>query len=222
MENDLIKFKGAGDGVKIYFNSSADFSEIMNNLRSKLDKFRHFFGNGYCNIYFIGRKFDKSEMLRLEALVKSMLPDCVINYGEKKVIHDEAAGEVFDSDIRELEEIKEVITTNFKSNRARFYEGVVRNGKRIESDCHLILVGDVEKGARVAAMGNIVILGKLYGSAEAGSMGSKSAYIIASDFSPEKITIGGVSVYEFQEHINGAVKAVLTDNQIYTYEFLVK
>ena len=99
---------------------------------------------------------------------------------------------------------------------------MVRNGKRIESDCHLILVGDVEKGARVAAMGNIVILGKLYGSAEAGSMGSKSAYIIASDFSPEKITIGGVSVYEFQEHINGAVKAVLTDNQIYTYEFLVK
>ena len=31
----------------------------------------------------------------------------------------------------ELEEIKEVVTTNFKSSRARFYEGVVKAGKTV-------------------------------------------------------------------------------------------
>ena len=49
---EIIKLKGTGDGVKIYLDETADFSEIIIMLKNKLEEFRRFFGNGHCNIYF--------------------------------------------------------------------------------------------------------------------------------------------------------------------------
>lgn len=219
---EIIKLKGTGDGVKIYLDETADFSEIIIMLKNKLEEFRRFFGNGHCNIYFLGRKLDKSDTLRLESVVTAMLPESTINYGERRKITEN--NDIVTPQIAvksEMEQIKDVVTTNFKSNRARFYEGTARNGRRIESDGHLVLLGDVEESAKVVAVGNIVILGKLYGNAEAGCMGNKDAYVIASDFKPQSLKIGGVG-----GHVTylgeGFCKAVLTDNQIYVYEYLVK
>lgn len=223
MGNDLIKLKGTGDGVKVYLDENAEFSEITSCLRHKLDAFRHFFGNGHCNIYFLGRRLEKSDMLRLESVVSSMLPESSIYYGEKRTVKEQAKEPAnIDRDEKnesEFDKIKDVVTTNFKSSRARFYEGVVKVGRTVESDGHLVLVGDVEKGAKVTAAGNIVIVGRLSGSAEAGCMGNKSAYVISMDFEPENIKIAGVKRSDFNVAENGMQKAVLTDNQIYTYKY---
>ena len=62
---ELVKLKGVGDGVKINLSDDAEFSEIIEHLRKKIDEFRRFFGSGHCNIYFTGRKLEKSDMLRL-------------------------------------------------------------------------------------------------------------------------------------------------------------
>lgn len=232
MGNDIIKLKGTGDGVKIYLSSDVEFPEIINNLRHKLEEFRRFFGNGHCNIYFLGRTLEKSDMIRLEAIVSSMLPESSIYYGEKRRIKEEppeiyeeaqeSAEQEAAENESEFERIKDVVTTNFKSNRARFYEGTVRAGRTIDSDGHLILMGNIEKGAKVAAVGNIVVIGKLSGSAEAGCMGNKGAYIVAADFNPEKIKIAGVAKADYAYEGEGMKKAVLTDNQIYVNEYLVK
>lgn len=232
MGNDIIKLKGTGDGVKIYLSSEAEFSEIINNLHHKLEEFRRFFGSGHCNIYFLGRKLEKSDMIRLEAVVSSMLPESSIYYGEKRRVRENPA-EIYESaeekeeqeaadNESEFEKIKDVVTTNFKSNRARFYEGIVRAGRAIDSDGHLVLMGNIEKGAKVAAVGNIVVIGKLLGSAEAGCMGNKGAYIVAADFNPEKIKIAGIAKHDYVYEGEGMKKAVLTDNQIYVHEYLVK
>lgn len=230
MENEIIRLKGTGDGVKIYLSENVDFSEIILNLRRRLEEFRRFFGNGHCNIYIIGKNLDKSDKLRLEAVISSMLSESNIYYGEKRRITcEKAVDELLEEkkiqkreELSEIKEIKDVVTSNFKSNRARFYEGVVKNGRIVESDGHLILMGDVEPGGKVEAIGNIVVMGKLLGCAEAGCMGNKNAYIVALDFEPEKIIIAGIEKREFSELKKDMQKAVLTDNQIYTYEYLVK
>lgn len=113
-----------------------------------------------------------------------MLPECEINYGERKVIKAEDSFEETlelpkellqenteeihneSEEVREiaeeeteLEEIKEVVTTNFKSSRARFYEGVVKAGKTVFADGHLTLFGDVEEGGMITAVGNVIVIG---------------------------------------------------------------
>lgn len=219
---ELVKLKGVGDGVRINLANGADFAEITEQLRRKIDEFRRFFGSGHCNIYFTGRKLNKSDMLRLESMVSSMLPESKIHYGERRVVKENGEPQITEADETraELLEIRDVVTTNFKANRARLYEGTVRNGRSVESDGHLILMGNVEKGAKLVAAGNIIVMGALLGSAEAGCMGNRDAYVAAVEFNPESVDIAGVKLYEYQyEH--GIKKAVVEDEKISIYEYLI-
>lgn len=241
MEKELIKLKGTIDGVKIYLDSEGRISDIITSLYEKLRQFRKFFGDGHCNIYFVGRELEVSDKMRLEAVVSAMLPESSVNYGERKRVSTEneieKTLELTKEDIQEAKaeeerlreeaeepfrEIKEVVTTNFKSSRARFYEGVVRAGKTVESDGHLILVGDVEKGSKLVAVGNVIVVGRLAGSVEAGCMGNDNAYIIAMDFAPEEIRIAKYQ-RKFEpselEHCTLPQKVITFDERIFNEDF---
>ena len=56
------------------------------------------------------------------------------------------------------------------------------------------ILGDVEKGATVAAKGNIIVLGRLLGKAYAGMGGFADAFILSLSMQPQKIRIGNVKV----------------------------
>lgn len=236
MEKEIIKLKGTGDGVKIYLDAGSPISDISGSLYEKLRQFRKFFGDGHCNIYFVGRELTASDKMCLEAIVKAMLPEGTVNYGERKKIGGENVIEKTLELPRDFEvntraendkdenepfmRIKEVVTTNFKSSRARFYEGAVRGGKTVESDGHLVLVGDVEEDGRLTAVGNIIVLGSLRGSAHAGCMGNDDAYIIALDFLPADIRISkNHAYYEKSDFTGGAKKAYLFGDRIIAEAF---
>lgn len=239
---DLVRLKGTGDGVKIYLSPAEEFSLITQALHDKLDEFRRFFGSGHCNIYIIGRELSISDKMRLEAVVSAMLPESTVNYGERKLFRtfrkerekeelevkteETAADEVAEAEPSiPVEQIKEVVTDNFKSSRARFFDGVVKSGRVVESDGHMVLMGTVEEGGRLIAAGNIIVMGGVYGEVMAGCMGSKGAYIAALDLSPSKITIAGTSL-EPENEDNDAEKepkkAHLINNEIKIEKFWSK
>ncbi|MDE7061623.1 MAG: septum site-determining protein MinC, partial [Lachnospiraceae bacterium] len=56
----------------------------------------------------------------------------------------------------------------------------------------LIILGDVNPGAKVIAKGNIVVLGSLKGNAYAGAAGNPHAFVAALDMDPVQIKIGNV------------------------------
>lgn len=225
--DEIIKLKGAGDGVKIYLSSGYGISEITRALYNKLDEYRKFFGSGKCNIYFIGDNISDTDKLRLEAVSKAMLPEATVNYGEKKFLKkiEKLMEREKNKEPQEprpyVPTMEEVIATNFKHNRARFFEGVVKPGKRVESDSHMVLVGDVMEGGEVCASGNIVIFGRLMGNAIAGAGGSRDAYILALDFMPRNIAIADVRQEDMEQDTGGAKKAKLINNEIFIEEFLL-
>lgn len=234
MEKEIIKLKGTGDGVKIYLDENSSVSDITNSLYDKLRQFRRFFGDGHCNIYFAGRQLTDSDKMRLEAIVKAMLPESTVNYGERRRTEEDFAEKTLElpenlkeettsDDDAQFREIREVVTTNFKSSRARFYEGVVRGGRKVESDGHLVLVGDVEEDGKVAAVGNVIVLGRLLGQVEAGCMGNKAAYVIALDMAPSDIRVSGThSYYDKNDFRGGMKKAYLRDDRIVTEDFDIR
>lgn len=242
MEKELIKFKGTIDGVKIYLDAEGEFFEIFTSLYEKLRQFRKFFGDGHCNIYFVGRELSVSDKMRLESIVTAMLPESSIIYGDRKVVRSEEdlektielsaepKEEVESEEEKKSEEeepfksVKDVSTANFKSSRARYYEGLVRSGKTVESDGHLVLMGDVEEGGKLIAVGNVIVIGSLKGSVEAGTMGNDNAYVMALDFEPTDVRIAKTyktfekDGYDLE---NKSKKAYLIDNQISVEDFLV-
>ncbi len=240
----MVRLKGTGDGVKIYLSPDEDIMLITHALHDKLDEFRKFFGSGHCNIYIIGRELSPSDKMRLEAIVSAMLPESTVNYGERKLFrtlrkeHESEKKEKAAQTVDEkpdtvkgptipVEQIKEVVTDNFKSSRARFFDGVVKAGRIVESDGHMVLMGSVEKGGKLIAAGNIIVMGAIHGEAEAGCMGSKGAYIAALDLSPQKLSIAGKSMV-FGDAADGTdgektpQKAYLINNEIILEKFWLK
>jgi septum site-determining protein MinC len=66
----------------------------------------------------------------------------------------------------------------------------LRSGQAIHHAGHVTLLGDVNPGAEVVAAGDIVVWGKLRGTAHAGAMGDDQAVICALQLAPSQIRIG--------------------------------
>jgi septum site-determining protein MinC len=68
----------------------------------------------------------------------------------------------------------------------------LRSGQAVHHAGHVVLIGDVNPGAEVVAGGDIVIWGKLRGTAHAGAMGDEDAVICALQLVPSQIRIGSL------------------------------
>lgn len=68
----------------------------------------------------------------------------------------------------------------------------LRSGQAIHHTGHVVLIGDVNPGAEIVAGGDIVIWGKLRGTAHAGAMGDENALICALQLMPSQIRIGSL------------------------------
>jgi len=71
----------------------------------------------------------------------------------------------------------------------RLVIGPVRSGVILEHHGHLIIFGDVNPGAEVRCTGNIVVLGRLRGTAHAG-IGQDVGFILALRLEPQQLRIG--------------------------------
>ena len=206
-KDELVRFKGVGDGVLINIDADADIYEITYVLENKIIENKAFFGDGNCNIRFDGRKFTPGEKSRVSELLKKLLPLCKVSFesGNKKndqsddwivEYKEKHSGENTAERVIEHSEKKQERTVGEKefysvlrSNRARMYEGFVKEGMTIRSDGHLILLGSAEKGSELIAIGNILVIGGLYGKAHAGCNGHNGSYILAMDMQPELLKI---------------------------------
>jgi septum formation inhibitor MinC len=71
----------------------------------------------------------------------------------------------------------------------RIVIGPVRSGVILEHFGHLVIFGDINPGAEVRASGNIVVLGRLRGTAHAG-IGQEVGFILALRLEPQQLRIG--------------------------------
>jgi septum formation inhibitor MinC len=73
--------------------------------------------------------------------------------------------------------------------QTRIVVGPVRSGVILDHVGHVIVFGDVNPGAEVRAAGNIVVLGRLRGTAHAG-IGAEAGFILALRLQPQQLRIG--------------------------------
>lgn len=217
-KSELVSFKGMVDGVRINLDGDTGIFDLLQVLEAKICENKGFFGTGDCRISFGGRRFSASEKQRLEELAKRLLPLCRVDFesekpktlpqtdwisaykekGEPKKSEDE-------KESSEQSEDDDDFVSVFRSNRARLYEGIVKDGMTLHSDGHLVLFGTAKKGASLIATGNIIVIGGLYGTAHAGCNGHNGSYIMAMDMRPEGLAIANTAqeyVYTEEEQIH--------------------
>ncbi len=70
-----------------------------------------------------------------------------------------------------------------------FHQGTLRSGEHLEADGDVLLLGDVNPGAKVSAGGDVMIWGRLRGIAHAGKFGNNKKKIIALELRPLQLRI---------------------------------
>ena len=182
---------------------------IITLLTEKFHASAGFFKNAQMALSFSGRILSRTE----EEHVLKIISDntdinilCIISRDEKMEAMYRSVVEQTLSDIQKREGL--------------FYRGTLAKRQVLESDASIVVLGDVEPGARVIAEGNIVIIGVLYGSAHAGASGDRNAFVAALAMQPKKLCIGDIEakrqiIYQESLTIKGPQIAVVDGKRIY-------
>ena len=72
------------------------------------------------------------------------------------------------------------------------HRGTLRSGDRLQSDHDLLVFGDVNPGAHISASGDVMVWGRLRGTAHAGKDGATDARIVSLHLRPLQLRIAGV------------------------------
>lgn len=105
----------------------------------------------------------------------------------------------------------------------RLVIGPVRSGVILDHQGHLIVFGDVNPGAEIRATGNIVVLGRLRGTAHAG-IGQDVGFILALRLEPQQLRVGRkvARAADSDTPANEAEIAYCTGEQIVVERYLGK
>ncbi len=78
------------------------------------------------------------------------------------------------------------------ANDLLVHRGTLRSGDHLQAEGSVLLLGDVNPGARISAAGNVLVWGRLRGIAHAGVAGDRNARIVALQLRPLQLRIADV------------------------------
>ena len=177
-----VKLKGVGDGFWITVDPKAPEKEIKEQLTLLFQRLRHLAINSRITLDLGGATGCEELVNRLSLFLKETFSVGVVTLPpEKRSVPVER--------IRQRDLTR---SWNHHKSDVLMLQGRVRSGQKIEAKKHIVIMGNVNPGAEILAGGHVIVLGRLRGRVHAGRPEDESAIVIALEFRPTHIQIGGV------------------------------
>lgn len=219
MDTDVI-IKANSHGIRIIFHNDDPLEQLLVDIKEKLQHQNTFLRKeGKIPVSFEGRELSKNEIRQI-LFALNHLPETEVEFvcdipdketgdlcnqidipphrakhRQPVVEHTENAinseATAFAPETASLE--KKEKSVQLKEDSTLFFYGNIRSGQTLEVKKSIIIIGNVEKRARIISGGNIIILGSLQGSAVAGKDMQKKRFVLALTMEPVHIKIGTVS-----------------------------
>ena len=207
--SELVTIKSSHSGIELRLNANLPFPDLLKAVEEKFRQSADFFKNAKMAVSFSGRTLSISEeeqLIQVITQTTNLEIICIIDHDERKELIYKRA-------------VAQCLSEREKSD-GHFYRGTLKRRQLLESESSIVILGDVEFGAKVVAKGNIIILGTLYGSVHAGAAGDRNAFIIALSMQPQRLVIGDIEakrqlIYQDSLSINGPQIAVVDGKRIY-------
>ena len=210
MKNKVL-IKGNKYGITIVLDSDIEFSKLLTELKKRLESTDSFFDSDkQIAVSFEGRELSNDELDSVLSVIKDnsrlniqyIIDDNIkneqkfqerISNGNPIVTEENNIINEADSDdnINTSQSGDKDNLLNTKSI-GMFYKGTLRSGQKLEADDSIVIIGDVNPGASVIAGGNIVIIGTLTGSVQAGASGNRNSFVMALSMDPIQIQIADI------------------------------
>ena len=177
MRNAVV-IKGNKSGMTVYLDPALSFEELLAAVETKFRETARFWGAVQMTLTFEGRSLTADEEFQLV--------NTITEHSEIEIMC------LIDSDANRIQRCEKALNEKLmelSGNTGQFFKGTLRAGDVLESEASIVIIGDVEKGAKVAAKGNIIVLGSLKGTAFAGIAGNTNAVIVAIEMAPHQVKI---------------------------------
>lgn len=178
---NLIVMKSFQNGISIFMDAEAEFTDILAETADKFQNARAFFKDIKVALSLEGRELSSEEE---RAMIQTITDNsdvqiiCLIGRNEE-------------SGRGIIKALKRVETEKEEYN-GRFHRGSLHAGQTLETEGSVVIIGNVEKDATVVASKDIVVIGGLFGEAYAGATGEDSHFVVALKFEPQRCKIGDV------------------------------
>jgi len=184
-----IKIKGTRDGISITVEPG-DWPEIRNALLAHIDEQISFLKNAQLTLDVGEHALKAAEMgsLRDQLSDRTITLQTIIS--QSKIT--ERSAQSLGIGIRAAMHIKHSpppLNTTIGGEHAVLTKRTLRSGHSIKFAGHVVVIGDVNPGAEIIAGGNILVWGRLRGSAHAGSSGDENSIVCALEFAPQQLRI---------------------------------
>ncbi len=207
MNTDVI-IKANSHGIRIILSNEYPLENLIEEIKSRLYKYDSLLkkdGNVY--ISFEGRALSREEIDTILFELNG-IPDIGVNFIYKseeipKTVSKPQAGKKIPSAPKPETQANETMTvkelhnhTGRKENdinncsEALFFHGNLLSGQILETKKSIIIIGNVERNARIISGGNIIIIGSLKGEAIAGRDLHPKRFVLALQMEPVHIKIG--------------------------------
>ena len=173
-----LRISSTNDEIKITINAATDFEDVLQEFKIKLPRIKKYYDKDPRPILIVGKALKESE----QASVKKVLEEKIDNR-----IMFERTGELLG-----LHAIKKTFESSVEQSETKFIRGNLRSGQREEFSGSIAILGDLNGGAEVIAVENIIVTGKIRGLAHAGANGNKKAIICANSIEPTQVRIANV------------------------------
>lgn len=168
-------------GINLILDADMPFNQLKEAILEKFRESEKFFKNAKIAISFEGRRLSQEEEFSILDMITKNTSIQVICIVDQNEMREQMYKEKIESYYQDVAD-----------NTGEFYKGTLRSGQVLKCDTSIVIIGDVNPGAKIIAKGNIVILGSLKGNAYAGAAGDESCFVTALDMDPVQIKIGNV------------------------------
>jgi septum site-determining protein MinC len=179
-----MKIKANRDGFVLVPDEKASFQSIMSFMEQRLTESRDFFHDSEMVLDLRARTLGTDEILSLHSL---LVEKAMVRLVEVRLSDDMALS----CDPRPpKQEVSAKPAGTLPSDQIPLIiRSTCRSGMRVESLSDCVVLGDVNPGAEIIAVGDVIIFGSLRGIAHAGAQGDRSARIWALGIQPSQIRI---------------------------------
>ncbi len=206
--NNSVMIKGNKYGIIVVLSPDLPFEELKLIVAEKFKESSKFFENAKMAISFEGRLLSNEEQKEILDIIGKNTDMHIVCIMENDLEKEELYKKTVEQKLMEL--------TN---NTGQFYKGILRSGASLEFETSVIIIGDINHGARVVSKGNIIVLGALKGNAFAGATGNTNSFVVALDMNPTQIRIADVIARSPDKPVKDEIKeakiAFLEEGNIY-------
>ncbi|MFP3896857.1 MAG: septum site-determining protein MinC [Anaerolineales bacterium] len=195
---DSVSIKGTREGLTITFGDG-EFANLLERLDQHLATRGAFFRGGRVALQVGDQAIDQKQLGQIQELLSGygMILRTVVSGSGVTQEASNAMGLRLIAPESDQERVREKpspapqrsMSRQRGESRGILIKRMVRSGQVVRHTGHIVIIGDVNAGATIAAGGDIVIWGRLYGIAHAGCMGDTSAIICALEMSPLQLRI---------------------------------